>query len=293
MLNRGTRLWFLLLSIALAGCGQDANPPTADAPPPDVDGAGQAPPRPTEAEPTVPDTALLDPHRVGAALLPHIRVDAEARVVQIEGVVAINAFVPDAPDAWLELIACSPDSREHESLVVTRARPSDIHAALLLIGLEPGSPGGWVLRGASGEAVAVPTRGTMGIRGDVPEDAQMVQEAPSGAVVGLEFVYPDADGTVRRADPKSWIMSPGGAPPPDLGGFVFAGSREVVFRGDTVYDADGTGVIIGLTTFGSEVIAPRTVVSPNENMDPASFLADPGVVPIQGTPVLLEIKPAG
>ncbi len=44
---------------------------------------------------------------------------------------------------WLEQVACSPNSREHESLVVVKAKPSEIHAALLLAGFEPGSPGTW------------------------------------------------------------------------------------------------------------------------------------------------------
>lgn len=34
---------------------------------------------------------------------------------------------------WLEQIACAPGSREHESLVVVRAKPSQIHAAMLLV----------------------------------------------------------------------------------------------------------------------------------------------------------------
>ena len=41
---------------------------------------------------------------------------------------------------WLEQVACAPATREHESLVVVNAKPSHIHAALLMAGFEPGTP---------------------------------------------------------------------------------------------------------------------------------------------------------
>ena len=41
---------------------------------------------------------------------------------------------------WLEQVACMVGTREHESLVVVEAKPSEVHAALLLLGLEPGTP---------------------------------------------------------------------------------------------------------------------------------------------------------
>ena len=38
---------------------------------------------------------------------------------------------------WLEQIACAPATREHESLMVVKAKPSEVHAALLMAGFEP------------------------------------------------------------------------------------------------------------------------------------------------------------
>lgn len=54
------------------------------------------------------------------------QVDVSARVVLREGL--------------LELFACSPHTREHESIVAVQARPVRVYEALGLIGLQPGKP---------------------------------------------------------------------------------------------------------------------------------------------------------
>ncbi|MEC9373454.1 MAG: hypothetical protein VYC34_06390, partial [Planctomycetota bacterium] len=78
---------------------------------------------------------------------PHVRVDVERGLVELEGSVPIVANDPEAPVVYLELIACIPDTKEHEVVVVTGARPSHVHAALLMIGLEPGRPGFYTWEG--------------------------------------------------------------------------------------------------------------------------------------------------
>ena len=40
----------------------------------------------------------------------------------------------------LELFCCLKGTKEHESIVAVDARAQDVHAALLLVGAEPGSP---------------------------------------------------------------------------------------------------------------------------------------------------------
>ena len=71
-------------------------------------------------------------------LLPGIRV-ADG-LVEFDGSVAIDAHHPDTPDVYLEMFITAPDSREHESRVVSKIRASNLHAGLLAAGLEPGSP---------------------------------------------------------------------------------------------------------------------------------------------------------
>ena len=63
-------------------------------------------------------------------------IDAEAGWVRIHGLVPIDA----SQRPMLEVLLCTPDTREHEALVLTTVRPSSVHAALLALGAEPGGP---------------------------------------------------------------------------------------------------------------------------------------------------------
>ena len=74
---------------------------------------------------------------------PYVRVDRAAGVVEFDGIVPIDAHDPKTPLVFLEEFVCTPDSREYESLVVTKAKPSHVHAALLLAGGLAGKPGEW------------------------------------------------------------------------------------------------------------------------------------------------------
>lgn len=204
---------------------------------------------------------------------PHLRVDRKARVVEFDAVVPIDARTPDAkgrhPLIYLELIACTPDTREHESLVVTSAKPSHIHAALLLIGLEPGKPGAWTTRNR--EAVLTP---------------------PTGDEVRVEFVTLDDEGKEHVSPAASWVRhAQTNDPLPDRL-FLFAGSRIVQRPAGEIYDADMSGTLIGLATFGTETLALPTVFSPEAAVDEPVWIADPENTPPRGTSVRVRLTPA-
>ena len=65
--------------------------------------------------------------------LPGIEINVQARCVDVEATVCLR-------EGTLELVACTKDSKEHESIVAIAARPMHVHAALLLLGAEPGNP---------------------------------------------------------------------------------------------------------------------------------------------------------
>ena len=67
---------------------------------------------------------------------PGVRINGQALEVDGAGVVVRR-------EGMLELFACSPDTREHESIVRISARPTHVYQALGLLGLEPGSPPRW------------------------------------------------------------------------------------------------------------------------------------------------------
>jgi hypothetical protein len=64
---------------------------------------------------------------------PGVRIDWERLLVEVDAHVVLRR-------GPLELFACAPNTREHESIVAVAARPQRIYEALGLIGLEPGSP---------------------------------------------------------------------------------------------------------------------------------------------------------
>jgi len=164
---------------------------------------------------------------------------------------------------YLELVACTPDTREHESLVVSPATPSLIHAALLAIDLAPGAPG----------------------RIDATADG-IVRTPATGDRVAVTFHW-----KTHTASPDDWVRAESGEPVTAFT-WVFAGSRFVTRNGREVYDADGTGTVIGLTTFGAEVIALTATLSPDSGTDAPMFLANKAAMPPRGTPVVVRIAPA-
>ncbi len=84
------------------------------------------------------------------------------------------------------------------------------------------------------------------------------------------------------------------------GPFVFSGSivQDVEERdasgeptGEvrTVYAADLGGSVVGLVTFGDEVVAWQEVIPDQVDVAPAVWVADPSVIPALGTPVTLVL----
>lgn len=232
-------------------------------------------------------SAGADPAPELVEVFPFVRVAPDAGVVEIEGFVPIDAHDPETPDVYLEVVVCAVGTREHEALVATRARASHIHAALLLAGAEAGAPGAFEWGGR-----------------------EVVRRPPQGDELGVELIVPGELQVPR--DPRRWIRDGRGrtlealegAPEVGVNRWVFAGSRFVARRAqsmggdgsapkggarDELYDADGTGQIVGLHTFGSEVVAWSRVEHPDSSVDEPAWLAERAVVPKFGTPVVVRL----
>lgn len=261
---RATPLLALLGTVLVCGCS------TKEAPPP--------PPR--EHAPLTPDTIPPPPPSMPPVrssmreILPGVRADVEAKVVEFDGIVPIDCHNPRTPDVYLEVVVCTPDTKEHESLVMTRAAASNIHAALLAIGLTPGTPGSWKF-----------------------ENKTFTPVAPTGPGVEVTLVYKGADGKDVEASPADWIVNASNkarfADQPASGrGWVFAGSKVAKHEGKEFYDADGVGTVVGLCTFGSETLALKRVISPDASIEEPEWIADTAKVPAFGTKVTVRLRPA-
>lgn len=199
-------------------------------------------------------------------MFPNVLVDAQARTVEFEGHVPIRLDDPRAPRVYLEQIVCTPDTKEHESLVVASVKPSHVHAALLALGYQPGTPATWR-----------------------DEGNKVIPEAPRGDGLGVQFIYVDASGATRTETPAQWIASATNGSAWPSGPFVFAGSRMRTIQGREVYDADASGTLIGLTSFGSEVVAWPAVISPDSQVQEPEWIARVGAVPPMNTKVRVRL----
>jgi hypothetical protein len=195
-----------------------------------------------------------------------VEVDTEAREVRIAATVCLDG-------GWLEQVACSPRSREHEALVVVDVRPSAIHLALMLAGFEPGRPGRWSRQ----------------------EDGELSLEPPTGAPLDVLVEHADADGGVVRVPVRRWIRDHLGRHEFPRSPWIFAGSSmapnpEHMGPGEH-YVADMTGSIIGLVTFGDELIGFSLVLADQAEVQPPEWELNTGVVPPVGTPVTIILRP--
>ena len=220
---------------------------------------------------------------------PGVRADVAAKIVEFDGQITPMLVKDDrAPMFFLEVLACAPNTREHETFIVTTARPSHIHAALLLIGLAPGSPGSWKATDGTLEPIQ-PTGDRLSVRvAWTDKEGHDLEQDPLDWLVGtrLKSSFWDAERAVATA---SKLAAPG---------WVFAGSKFVKRRpiegGDEreVYDADGSGTVVGFTTFGSEVIAWSRVISHDWSSDERQWIADFAKTPPAETKVRVRVGKA-
>ncbi|MFK7884034.1 MAG: YdjY domain-containing protein [Phycisphaerales bacterium] len=207
-------------------------------------------------EPPAVEALDTDPVR---ELLPGVFVGEG--FIEFPGKVCADPSHPQTPIVYLELLVTGPDSREHESLVVTRVKASAIHAGLLAAGLEPGHP----LRSgkdgtaqlATGESVVVMVR---------------LAEEPTGTFERLSSWAIHLDDEIRLSEADGW-------------GLVFSGSK---IR-DGQYAADQTGTIIGLTGFGTEVISAAWGLSHRAAVDEPVWIVDGDRVPAFGVEVVIRV----
>jgi hypothetical protein len=113
--------------------------------------------------------------------LKNLSVDLGARTVTMDAEVNLRT-------GMLEFLLCGdtrPQSKKHESILSTKATASELHAALLLLGLAPGKPAQWSGEGPG--AVFLP---------------------PRGARLKIAFRWKDKDGKAQQADAADWLTTP-------------------------------------------------------------------------------------
>lgn len=248
-----------ILMLTLAGCIHAQSSPSSASAESAPSGRSDIPE--TLSSPDAPDTpdAPKTEDTPDAAALPHVHVDREA------GVVDVDARVVLREGEWIELIACSPGTQEHESLVVALGRPSHIHLALLALGAEAGSP------------MIVET---------TPDGYQV--HPPRGPIVAVSFVV-EEDGQSREIPANQWVVDQENDQVMQDNHFLFTGSSLVTYEGETIYMADLNGTVVSLVNFGDDLIT-RDATATNKN-DNQAWNANTAQIPPLGTLVKLRLRP--
>jgi hypothetical protein len=174
-----------------------------------------------------------------------VQVEVAGRVVLREGL--------------LELFACSPHTREHESVVAIEARPLHVFQALGLIGLEPGRP----------------------VTYD-PESSGWLPAAGQPVVIDVRYA---SDGREQTVSAWDWMKDARNEAPLTPREWVFCGSR--VFPGD-VFGADVEGTVACVVDFDTALMALPELHSADNSL--LWVAARTGQIPADGTACTLLIR---
>lgn len=239
--------WGVIATLHGLGAGAQADTPAP----------AEASPEAGAQEQTRPYQTAPPPEQPG---LEGIKVDREAGHIDLDAKVVLR------DGQWLELLACTPGTREHESILTVAARPRDIHLALILLGLEPGSPLKW----------------------ERLENREVKVHPPTGPKVNVTLHYEEDDEN-KTVDANQWIVNQQDGTVMQGNTWLFAGSRFETFDDRQVYMADPNGSVLSLVNFGDDVLARNTKVT--RDNDEKAWNANTPVIPEVGTEVTIRLKP--
>jgi len=208
----------------------------------------------------LPACANAQPSETPATLpaggaLPHLQVDVKRRQVRVDA----ETLAVDAP---LEFFCVTSGTNEHESVIRSPVKPSQLHLALVMIGLEPGSPMQY-------------------------SEAARKWLPPHGPPLQITMEY-ERDGERVSVPAYRWMRDITSKNPMPPITWIFAGSRVME---DGKYAADATGYVVSVVNFDLTMIdIPEVSSNANESL---LWERDPDVMPPAGTMVTMLIEPAG
>lgn len=185
----------------------------------------------------------------------HLKFDVKAKQVRVE----CEALEVNNP---VEFFCCVKGSNDYESILRSEVKPSDLHTALLAVGLKPGEPLTY-------------------------SEATNKWQPPHGPPlhIALEF---EKDGKLTSVPAYRLMRDVKTKKPPPAFTWVFTGSRLMP---DGRYSADVTGYLISVCNFDLTVIdVPLLVSSANETLE---WERNPDLMPKAGSKVWMVIEPAG
>lgn len=220
-------------------------------------GTGSGPEQVADQTRTRPSAVATQP--TGAAPMPkHLRVDLKKRRLILAAEVVASQYP-------LEFLICRKGTKEYESVLATRAKPSDIHAALLMLGLTPGKPARW-----SGN----------------DESARFLP--PQGPQLRIALRWKDKQGARRQVDAGEWLLGAGRNNKPAPRTWIFIGS-DVLPDGRYWADLPGEGGVVSVANLGSSVI--DVPFESTQAIELREFVPNTKAIPPNGTAVEVVITP--
>jgi hypothetical protein len=198
--------------------------------------------------------ALSAPATQPVGKLPHIQIDAKSKEIRVD----CEAVKADYP---LEFLAVVTNTNEYEALVRSEVKPSDLHLALLMIGLTPGQPIHY-------------------------SESTKTWQPPTGPPVDVWFEY-QKDGRQMKVPAYRWmrdVKTKKEAPPMT---WVFTGSKVME---DNSYAADATGSLIGVINNELSVLDVPALKS--RALEARDYERNPDTMPDTGTAVKMVLSPA-
>lgn len=181
-------------------------------------------------------------------------IDRKKHRVIVDGYVAIQ-------EGQLELLACPVFTKEHEAVVAVFSKASTIHAGLLAVGAQTGSPAKWE-----------------------PE-----YRAPTGSEIQIQALWKDEQGKPQSIDARKWVRDLSAKDKALETNWVFAGSGfwEDPDTKQKIYNAE-SGDLICVSNFSTAALdIPVKSTQANSGL---LFVAYTQNIPKRGTPVRLVLQ---
>jgi hypothetical protein len=191
--------------------------------------------------------------------LPGLVIDHEHNTVDVQATVVLR------DGDWLELLLCTPGTKEHESILTTQARPSHIHLALIMLGLQPGMP----------------------MTGKKVDDHMQITPA-SGPWVAVDLIY-TREGKTQTIPANQWVYDKTSNQSLPDNHWMFTGSSFIKSHDQNIYRADANGTVITLVNFGDDLLARKTDLT--DRNDNARWQAKTELIPPVGTNVTIRLTP--
>lgn len=196
-----------------------------------------------------PPAAASPPTFLDLLAASGVRVDRAGGAVEVAGWVNMN-------DGAVEVFACAPGGKTHESVVVLDCLPRALHAGLVAIGLRPGAP---AQPGPAGSCTP-----------------------PSGDRVAVSVRWRDADGKEHRASATEWLWNPPRGAAARIGAFVFTGSSVQTTPDGATYAADASKTLVSTYHDASSVLESPA----SDANDDEAYAANVMAMPPVGTPII-------